>query len=375
MEQKKETIANGMEVSLRLLVMEDLDKLMSFYTALPFEDRQYLKVDVTNRGIVEKRLKRILENRAARVIAVHDDNIIAEGELFIADDDWHRDEGEIRVIVSRDFQRKGIGTVIMKELYNLALENKIERVIAKMMKPQTGFQFILKKFGFQEQNVLTSYATDQAKKRQDMLIMTCEMRDFWSELKETLKDGTKVKLRLLSVNEKDIEKLMNFYKALPYEDRKYLKVDVTDEAIVRKRLKSIQEKKAVRVIALYDEYIIAEGELFLKDDDWYRDQGEIRVIVSRDFQRRGLGMIMMRELYYQALKHKVEHVVSKMMTPQTSFKHILEKFGFQELQVLNDYAIDRDHHKQDMLIMTCDMKRFWRELDTVYRHSDWQRCR
>ena len=190
---------------------------------------------------------------------------------------------------------------------------------------------------------------------------------------ETIKDNSKIEVKLLKIE--DLKKLMEFYRSLPFEDRKYLKVDVTDEAVVEKRLKTILEKKAVRVVALHQQKIVAEGELFLSDDDWFRDQGEIRLIVARNFQRKGLGVVMFRELYYLALQHKVEKVVAKIMIPQKAAKAILVRFGFKEEQVIPRFALDQDHQKQDLLIMSCDMKDFWKELESGYDGSDWQRCR
>jgi len=374
-EDRTETLKDGTKVTLRLLKTDDLEKLMKFYQALPFEDRKHLKVDVTKKDVVEKRLNAILEKNAVRVIALHESNIVAEGELFLTVDDWHRDQGELRVIIAREFQRKGLGTLIMWQLYYQVLEHKIEHLVAKMMIPQTGFQNILKKFGFKEGQILPQYAKDQDNRIQDMLIMTCDMKDFSKIVTEPLKDGTKITLRLLTVNEDDLNKLMKFYQDLPFSDRKYLKVDVTKKDVVQNRLHSIVDRRAVRVIALDNDDIVSEGELFLVGDDWHRDEGEIRVIVARDFQRKGLGMIMMRELYSQALNHKLEHLVAKMMTPQTGFQNILKKFGFKEGHVLPKYALDQDKQKQDMLIMTCEMKDFWRELEGAYKQSDWQRCR
>lgn len=375
MENRTETLKDGTKVTLGLLKTEDLEKLMKFYLALPFEDRKYLKVDVTKKEVVKKRLNAILEKNAVRVIALHNDEIIAEGELFLTEDDWHRDQGEVRVIIAREFQRKGLGTVIMWQLYYQALDHKIEHLVAKMMTPQTGFQNILKKFGFKEGQILPQYAKDQDNHKQDMLIMTCDMKDFSKVVTEPLKDGTKITLRLLTVNEDDLIRLMKFYQGLPFSDRKYLKVDVTKKEVVEKRLHSIMDRRAVRVIALHEDTIVAEGELFLVGEDWHRDKGEIRVIVAREFQRKGLGMILMRELYSQALNHKLEQLVAKMMTPQTGFQKILKKFGFKEGYILPKYALDQDKQKQDMLILTCDMKDFWRELEGVYKQSDWQRCR
>ena len=45
------------------------------------------------------------------------------------------------------------------------------------------------------------------------------------EKTETLKDGTKVTIKNLTVE--DIDRLMSFYLSLPEEDLKYLRVDVT----------------------------------------------------------------------------------------------------------------------------------------------------
>lgn len=372
---KTGTLKDGREITLRLLEPDDLGNLMKFYKALPFEDRRYLKVDVTKEDVVKKRLQAIAEKKAVRVIALHHDDIIAEGELFFTDDDWHKNQGEIRIIVARDFQRKGLGMIMMKELYLQALDHKVELLVGKMMLPQANLQNILKRFGFKEGYILPHYALDQDQKRQDMLIMTCDIKDFCTETGATLKDGANVTLRLLQVNENDLEKLVKFYQALPYEDRKYLKVDVTKKDIVEKRLNAVLEQRSVRVIALHNDEIIAEGELFLREDDWFRAEGEIRVIVARAFQRKGLGMLLMREIYYLALKHKIDHLVAKMMAPQVGFQKILKKFKFKEGHVLPKYALDQENKKQDMLIMTCDIKDFWRELDASYNQSDWQRCR
>lgn len=373
--QKTGTLKDGREITLRPLETNDLENLMKFYKALPFEDRKYLKVDVTKDEVVKKRLQAVIEEKAVRLIALHHDDIIAEGEIFFIDDDWHKNQGEIRIIVARDFQRKGLGSLMMRELYLQALDHKVELLVGKMMLPQANLQNILKRFGFKEGHILPHYALDQDHQRQDMLIMTCDIKDFYTETDAALKDGTQVMLRLLQVNENDLEKLMKFYQALPYEDRKYLKVDVTKKDIVEKRLNAVLEQRSVRVIALHNAEIIAEGELFLREDDWFRAEGEIRIIVARNFQRKGLGMLLMREIYYLALKHKIDHLVAKMMTPQVAFQEILKKFRFKEEHILPKYALDQENKKQDMMIMICDVKDFWRELDASYKQSDWQRCR
>jgi len=191
--------------------------------------------------------------------------------------------------------------------------------------------------------------------------------------RETLKDGTKVSIKELAGD--DLDRLMRFYHTLPEEDRKYLRVDVTNRDVVAKRIKLIELGNVVRVIALHDDEIIADGALELSAEEWRRHQGELRIIVARDYQHKGLGMIMMRELYFIAARKKVEKVVVKMMRPQKAARNICHKLGFREEHMIPDYVRDLNGQLQDLIIMTCDMEEFWKELEFFYMDSDWQRCR
>jgi RimJ/RimL family protein N-acetyltransferase len=191
--------------------------------------------------------------------------------------------------------------------------------------------------------------------------------------KETLKDGTGILIRTLAF--KDLEKLMAFYRSLPYEDRKYLRIDVTDKSAVEKRIRAVEKGSAVRIIALHNNMIIAIGVLELGTDDWRKNLGELRVVVARDFQRKGLGLMILRELYLIAADHKVEKIVVKMMRPQIAARKICKKLGFREEVFLPAYVKDQDKKNQDLVIMTCNIDELWKEFEIIYKDSDCQRCR
>lgn len=190
---------------------------------------------------------------------------------------------------------------------------------------------------------------------------------------DILKDGTKVSFRRLTPN--DLDNLMKFYRALPKRDRKYLRVDVTDREKVKQRIKLIRSGNLVRIIALHDEEIIADGALELFESEWRKHQGELRVIVAQSFQRKGLGMIMMRELHHIAAQKKVKTLIVRMMRPQKAARKICRKLGFREELLIPDYIRDLTGSTQDMVIMTCNMKEFWEELEHFYMDSDWRRHR
>jgi len=193
------------------------------------------------------------------------------------------------------------------------------------------------------------------------------------EKKETLKDGTKILIRELHIN--DLDKLMKFYSTLPSEDQKYLRIDVTDKKIVEQRIELAKAGNVFRLIALFKDEIIADGALELSGEEWRKHQGELRVIVASPFQQKGLGMILVREMYFLAVEKKVEQVVVKMMRPQIAAQRIFRKLGFREELLIPDYVKDRAGERQDLIIMVCDTKDLWNELEHFYGDSDWQRCR
>jgi RimJ/RimL family protein N-acetyltransferase len=190
---------------------------------------------------------------------------------------------------------------------------------------------------------------------------------------EVLRDGTKIAIRNISMD--DLENYMRFFRSLPPKDRKYLRINVTDDNLVKERIKQIRSGNFFRIVALKDDQIIASGALELCADDWHKNHAELRVIVSRPYQRRGLGLIMNRELYLIAAQHNVKKVIAKMMRPQTGAVKILKKLGFKEEYLIPGYVQDQDENAQDLVIMTCDMTDFWRELESLYHSTDWKRCR
>jgi ribosomal protein S18 acetylase RimI-like enzyme len=97
--------------------------------------------------------------------------------------------------------------------------------------------------------------------------------------------------------------------------------------------------------------------------------------VGLEVRRRGLGLILMRELYLLAYEKGVELVVARMMRPQIAARRILRRLGFREELVVPDYLHDLTGATQDMVLMACDMKDFWKELEHLYLDSDWQKSR
>ena len=179
---KTEILKDGTEIDIRPLTQGDLDLLAKFFLDLPPEDRRYLRIDVTNRKTVEQRLRLMDFGYHHRLVAIHGGEIVAEAALELPFEDWRRHQGEIRVIVSRPFQRRGLGMIMMREIYCLALRKEVDTVVVWMMKPQVAALAHARKMGFHDQSVLPSYVRAQDGEMQDLIILKAKIQDLLKEI-------------------------------------------------------------------------------------------------------------------------------------------------------------------------------------------------
>lgn len=193
------------------------------------------------------------------------------------------------------------------------------------------------------------------------------------EKQHTMKDGSQLIIRELKLA--DLDHLMEFYVSLPQRDRKYLRIDVTDRELVKQRIVDAENKKDIRLAAWYDGKIIGTGALELGRDDWKKDMGELRLIIAKEFQRKGVGTLLATEIYHQAAEKGVQKLVVKMLRPQKAAQSIFKRLGFDHESVVPDYVFDQLGRPQDLLIMTSNLENFWKELEHIYKESDWRRCR
>lgn len=191
--------------------------------------------------------------------------------------------------------------------------------------------------------------------------------------KFSLKDGTEVLIR--TMHKDDLEKSLAFFRSLPEEDREYLRVDVTKREILEKRMKSLRSGNVIRLVALIDDQVVADGALEIEKTEWKSHIAELRLIVARRFQNRGLGKLMAHELFFLALGRKVEEITAKFMAPQNRAVSIFERLGFHRDVELHDYVKDIHGHKQDLIVMRCDLESLWKKLDEHIHDFDWRRTR
>jgi putative acetyltransferase len=186
---KTVTLRDGRSITVRRMQPDDVQRSYEFFCALPAEDRKYLRVDVTRRDLVERRTLETDEHRVVRMVAEHDGDIVADGTLELEGHGWGDNVAEVRLIVARPWQRLGLGTVMARELFHLASQCRADRIVARLMRPQTGAHRIFKRLGFHEEFLIPEHVRDQSGAWQDLIIMRCPLENLWRELESELAAG------------------------------------------------------------------------------------------------------------------------------------------------------------------------------------------
>ncbi|MBT4269404.1 MAG: GNAT family N-acetyltransferase [Deltaproteobacteria bacterium] len=185
-------LVDGTEVTIRSATENDVDKSFAFFQALSSDEKAYLRVDVTDHNVVAQRLGNKGLQKAKRLVALVDDQIIADGAIELNSAGWEAHIAELRLLVSDTAQRKGLGMAMAEELYLVAAKGKVEEIIVKLMVPQTEARKIFSRLGFQEEVVLKNYVKDVRGMKQDLLIMRCNLDALWKELEGAFNEAEKL---------------------------------------------------------------------------------------------------------------------------------------------------------------------------------------
>ncbi|MHC4414641.1 MAG: GNAT family N-acetyltransferase [Planctomycetota bacterium] len=175
---------DGTAVVVREPVTEDLERSLRFFQGLPLDDRRYLRADVTQREIVERRIRQAEAGEVYRIVATVGDDIIAEGALEFSEQAWHSHLGEIRVIVAPAYRCRRLGALLIGELFRVAQRRGVEKVVVKMAEPQTAARKICERLGFRVDAVLPDHIKDSEGKLHPLVVMSCTLDEMWRELRD-----------------------------------------------------------------------------------------------------------------------------------------------------------------------------------------------
>jgi RimJ/RimL family protein N-acetyltransferase len=184
-----------------------------------------------------------------------------------------------------------------------------------------------------------------------------------------LKDGREIVVRRPHI-EHDWEELVGFLSGLPDELRNYFRYNVADPKICRARLEQINWKEHWRLIAELDGEIVGNGTLDRDPYGWTRHMAHLRCIVHPDYEKLGVGPILLHELVELAKSAGIERLYAEIIAEQRRVIRMLEKEGFIAEITLPSYAKDLRGRLHDVIVMSNNLEDIWEHLAQEFNELD-----
>ena len=172
-------------VTLRPMVREDKEGLRTFFRRLPPEDRQFLKDDVTRAEIIETWARDLNYDRVLPILAEFEGRIVGDATLHRQAYGWMRHVGEIRLVTDPYLRRRGLATAMAREIFYLALQAGLDKMVAEMVADQIAAIKVFGKLGFQQEARLVNHVVDLQGRKHDLVIMTTDIPALMQKMQET----------------------------------------------------------------------------------------------------------------------------------------------------------------------------------------------
>ena len=170
------------EAVIRLLAMGDEEALAAFYNQIPAEDRWCMRYDATQPEIVQKWFTGISQGTVESIVAVCEGRIVGHGSLHWRGFGVSRHVGRFRIIVLPEYRQQRLGTWLMLDLIQLAMDRGLELLRVDLIEglEDAAIEAMIK-FDFIKSAVLEDYARDPQGRHHNMVIMIKRLHKVWSD--------------------------------------------------------------------------------------------------------------------------------------------------------------------------------------------------
>ena len=169
------TTAKDKQVTIRLMKPADGKVLLAFAQSLPEDDLLFLSVDITRPEVVEQWGRNVQAGRVKTVLAEADGQLIGHGTLSLNELMWTRHLGEIQLMISPEHRGRGLGNILANEVFALAQELGLQKIVARMASEQRGALQVFERLGFKAEALLADYVMDRRDRTHDLIVMSYDV--------------------------------------------------------------------------------------------------------------------------------------------------------------------------------------------------------
>jgi L-amino acid N-acyltransferase YncA len=169
------SLEDGTPVTLRPLLKRDEDALAAYFRTMPPEDRLCLKDDVTDPKVIENWIYELNYDNLLPLIALHNGDIVGDATLHFSLIGWTRHMGEVRLTTSTQYRVRGLGTILIQHLVDIATQLGLEQLSAEIPPVLDKAFYLFEKLGFQDVGHLAGFVKDLEGNESDLVLMVKDL--------------------------------------------------------------------------------------------------------------------------------------------------------------------------------------------------------
>jgi L-amino acid N-acyltransferase YncA len=168
---KNITLDDGTPLILRPMLKTDEAALLEYFGSLPPEDRLCLKEDVTDPKVIENWIYELDYDVILPIISLHNGNVVGDATLHFNPIGWTRHQGEVRLTTSTRYRVRGLGTLMVQNLIDIATQLELEQISIEIPPVLDKAFYLFEKMGFKEVANLPGFVRDLAGTESDLVLM------------------------------------------------------------------------------------------------------------------------------------------------------------------------------------------------------------
>jgi acetyltransferase len=161
----------------------------------------------------------------------------------------------------------------------------------------------------------------------------------------TLKDGARILLRPLTPE--DRQSVIDLYLPITPDDLRYMRHNVKDAQLINKWVDDLDYAKVFPLVAVFGSRIVGAATLHFNTGP-KRHVAEVRIFLSKDFRRRGVGSRLLQGLTELAKRHNLYLLEAEIVSDQNHIIRAFQMLGFETRCIFDDYFMLPDGDLRDV---------------------------
>ena len=171
----------GQDYRIRTMTAADGEALMAFARELTPHDTLYMRRDITQQSGVDSWIKDLKAGVIYSLLAEDNLGVCGYSTINLNELEWTRHIADLRVATATRTRGRGLGRLLAREAFNIAVALDIEKLLARMTPDQEGARVLFQELGFQPEALLRDHVKDREGNYHDLLLKACSVGTFLAQ--------------------------------------------------------------------------------------------------------------------------------------------------------------------------------------------------